>query len=129
MPKNIQLIKRSTIYVPGIQSYKLCVETANAQDMPSKIFVKQKIRNFAKNTFDEVFVAVCTPVQLEDFDEDSPAEGSSYYRTDKIELVGRTAEMVQAVFDSLLYETKKLVLDLNDLEMLSQAETFDIGVE
>jgi hypothetical protein len=126
MPKNIQLIKRSSEYIPGIQSYKLVVETANPQDMPGKIFVKQRIRNFAQDHFDDIFVAVCTPVQLEDFLEDAPADGSSYYRTDKIELIARTPEMLQSTFESLLYETKKLVLDLNDLDILQAEITYTI---
>ena len=127
MSKSIQISKRSTVALPGISSYKLEVEAVNAQDMSDKIFVKQRIRNFAKGELDDTFVAVCTPVQLEDFGEDSPNEGSSYYRTNRIELIGRTPEMVQEVFDSLVYEVKKLVVDLTDLEVLSDSEIYNIS--
>lgn len=99
----------------------------NAQNMSDKIFVKQRIRNFAKGVFDDTFVAVCTPAQLEDFEEDAPGEGTSYYRTNTIELIARTAEEMQAVFNSLVYETKKLVVDLSDLENLSSAEVYVIN--
>jgi hypothetical protein len=127
MPKSIQLAKRSTIPVPDIFSYKLTVDAVNAEDMPDKIFVKQRIRNFARGVFEDDFVAVCTPVQLEDFPEDSPEEGgSSYYRTNSIELVMRTPEELQNVFDSLLWEVKKLVSDLSDIELLKEEEIFSI---
>jgi hypothetical protein len=126
MSISIQISKRSTIEVPEISSYKLVVEAINAQNMPNKIFVNQRVRNFAKAQTEDFFVAVCTPVQLEDFMEDAPAESSSYYRTNRIELIGRTAEMVQTVFDSLLYEVKKLVVDLSDLEQLTEAEVFNV---
>jgi hypothetical protein len=126
MAKSIQLSKRSTVYVPDISSLKLVVETVNAVDMPSKIFVKQRIRNFAAGTFDDTFAAICTPTQLEDFPEDAPAEGSSYFRTNKVELVCRTPEQLQSVFDSLVYETKKLVVDLTDMERLSVAQLYSI---
>jgi hypothetical protein len=126
MPKSIQLAKRSTIPIPDIFSYKLTVDAVNAEDMPDKIFVKQRIRNFAKGVFDDSFVAVCTPVQLEDFPEDAPQEGSSYYRTNSIELVMRTPEELQNVFDSLLWEVKKLVSDLSDIELLKEEEIFSI---
>lgn len=127
MSKSIQISKRSTVVLPGISSYMLEVTAINAQNMSDKIFVKQRIRNFAKGEIDDTFVAVCTPTQLEDFDEDSPGEGSSYFRTNRIELVGRTAEVVQEIFDSLVYEVKKLVVDLSDLEKLEVAEVLNIS--
>jgi hypothetical protein len=126
MSKSIQIVKQSTVEIPGISSYKLVVSTANAQNMPDKIFVKQRTRNFAKDSIDDTFVAVCTPVQLEDFEEDAPGEGTSYFRTNTIELVGRTPEYLTEVFDSLLYETQKLVVDLTDLDNLSVAEVYNI---
>jgi hypothetical protein len=127
MPKSIQIVKQSTVELPGISSYKLIVQTRNAQEMTSKIFIKQRVRNFAKNTTDDVFVGVCTPVQLEDFDEDAPAEGSSYFRSDYIELIGRTPEFLREVFDTLVYETKKLVVDLSDLDSLAEAQVYTIS--
>lgn len=127
MAISIQLLRQSTVEIPDISSYKLVVSTTNAQNMSNKIFVNQRIRNFAKNRFDDVFVAVCTPTQLEDFEEDAPGEGTSYYRTDTIELIARTAEELQAVFDSLVYETKKLVVDLTDLENLLKTQLYDIS--
>lgn len=126
MSKSIQIVKQSTVELPGISSYKLVVSATNAQNMPDKIFVKQRVRNFAKDTVDDTFVAICTPAQLEDFEEDAPGEGTSYFRTNTIELVGRTPEYLTEVFDSLLYETKKLVIDLTDLDNLSTAEIYSI---
>jgi hypothetical protein len=126
MAKSIQLVKQSTVELPDISSYKLVVKAVNAQNMSDKIFVKQRIRNFAKSSLDDTFVAVCTPTQLEDFEEDAPGEGSSYFRTNEIELIGRTPEWMVAVFNSLLYETKKLVVDLTDLDHLNAATTYNI---
>ena len=71
MPKSIQLYKQSTIPVPGISSMKLVVEARNNQEMTDKIFVYQRVRNFASGDFEDTFVAVCTPTQLEDFGENS----------------------------------------------------------
>lgn len=127
MAKNIQILKRSTVEIPDISSYKLVLEAVNAQNMPSKIFVNQRIRNFSKGTTDDSFAAVCTPVQLEDFAEDSPDPGSSYYRTSMVEIVVRTPEMLQTAFDSIIYEVKKLVADLEALEDLSSEEVYNIG--
>jgi hypothetical protein len=127
MAKSIQISRQSTVEVPDISSYRLVVEAVNAVDMPNKIFVMQRIRNFAKGTFDQVFAAVCTPTQLEDFEEDTPGEGTSYYRTNKIELIGRTPEFLETVFNSLLYETKKLVVDLTDMDNLSDTAVYNVS--
>jgi hypothetical protein len=126
MAKSIQLSKSSTTAIPDGLSYRLLVTAHNAQNMPAKIFVNQRIRNFAKNSIDDVFVAVCTPVQLEDFEEDSPEDGTSYFRTDSLNVVVRTAELVGVVFESLKYEVQKLVDDLNALESLTDAVTYEI---
>ena len=113
--------------MPDQSSFKLIVEAVNAENMPSKIFVNQRIHNFSKNSTEDVFRAVCTPTQLEDFDADSPAEGTSYFRVDKIELVARTPEAIKDVFDSILFEVKKLVVDLTALDDLSNAQTYLIN--
>ena len=126
MAKNIQILKRSTVEMPNISSYKLVLEAVNAQNMPDKIFVNQRIQDYSKNTVNNFFAAVCTPVQLEDFPEDNPEEGSSYYRTNVAEIVVRTPEMLQAAFDSILYEVKKLVLDLDALDDLSEQTVYNI---
>lgn len=129
MAKSIQLAQQSTVPLPDISSLKLVVQAVNAQDMPDKIFIKQRIRNFAKGTFDDTFVAVCTPTQLEDFPEDSPNSETSYYRTNRIELIGRTAEVLRSVFDSIKYEVKKLVIDLNDMDTLDTAHVYNISAQ
>ena len=127
MAKSIQIIKQSCIFLPDISSYKIHIQAINAQNMPNKIFVNQRMQNVAQGYTDDVFRAVCTPTQLEDFDEDSPSEGTSFFRTDKIELVARTPEMIKDVFDSILFEVKKLVVDLSALDDLSMAQVYEIN--
>lgn len=127
MSKSIQILKNHTVELPDISSYKLTIQAINPQEMPGKIFIKQRIRNFAKATFDDTFVAVCTPSQLEDLQEDAPEEGTSYYRTDNIELIARTPEVIQTILDSLLYEVKKLVVDLSDLDNLAEPRVYTIS--
>lgn len=126
MPKAIQIFRQSTVWVPHLQSYKLVVEAINPENMPSEIFIKQRLKNFAQDSFDDNFVAVCTPVQLEDLPVAAPDAGSSFYRVSKIELVGRLPEAIDKVFDSLIYEVQKLVQDLNALDDLNEAKVYSI---
>lgn len=127
MAKSIQIARRSIVEVPDISSYRLVIEAVNPQDMPGKIFINQRIRNFAKGSFDYVFAAVCTPTQLEDLAEDSPEEGTSYYRTDRVDIIARTPEVLETIFNSLLYEVKKLVIDLTDLESLADTVVYNVS--
>jgi hypothetical protein len=126
MPKAIQISRQSTVWIPHLQSYKLVVEALNPQNMPQEVFIKQRLRNFAQDSFDDNFVAVCTPVQLEDLPINSPDAGGSFYRVSKIELVGRLPEAIDKIFDSLIYEVQKLVDDLNALDYLKSAQIYDI---
>jgi hypothetical protein len=127
MSKSIQLVKQSTVFLPDQSSFKLIVEAVNPENMTSKIFVNQRIHNFAKGGFEDFFRAICTPTQLEDFDEDAPSEGTSFFRSNKIELVARTPEALKDVFDSILFEVKKLVVDLTALDDLNNAQTYLIN--
>lgn len=127
MAKSIKIVKKSTVELPDISSYKLVVQAIEPVEMDGKVFIKQRIRNFAKETTDDIFVGVCTPTQLEDFEEDAPGHGTSFFRTDSIELVARTPEVIQEVFSSLVYEVKKLVVDLTDLESLQDEEIYSIS--
>lgn len=126
MPKAIQISSQSTIWTPRLQAYKLVVEAINPENMPSEIFIKQRMKNFAQDTFDDNFVGVCTPEQLEDFPLNSPNRDSSFYRVSKIELIGRLPETLNTIFNSLLYEVQKLVEDLNSLDFLEEAKIYNV---
>jgi len=122
------LAKTTSVWSPDISSYKMTVEVTGAVDAPSEIFVIKRTRDFVKDQFDDVFAAIATPTQLEDFPINAPTENSSYYRTNKATLIVRTAEGMQAVFDSMLYEIKKLATDLESINNgLSSTKTYEIS--
>lgn len=126
MAKSIQISKREAVWVPHTQSHRMIVKTANPEEMPGEVFIKQRLKNFAQDSWDDRFVAICTPVQLEDFPTGSPDARSSYYRTDEIELIARTPEELNRIFDSLLYEVEKLVIDLNAMADLAPAQIYNV---
>lgn len=126
MPRKIQISREGTVWLPHMQSYKMIVKAINAQEMPAEIFIKQRLRNFVQDKFEDNFVAVATPTQLEDFPVNSPNADSSFYRVSEIELVGRLPEALDAVFDTLLFEVQKLVQDLNSLDILDEAKFYEI---
>ena len=126
---SVQLIRHTPSWVPDLSSYRINLVISSAQDIPKELFVKQKIKNFVTNAFEEVFVAVCTPAQIADFPVNSPSEGSSYFRASSITLTFRTAEDMEEVINSINYEIQKLVKDYTVLSEFSEESTITISYE
>jgi hypothetical protein len=126
MAKSIQISRRYVDTNRELSSYRLYVEAINAQEMTNKVFIKQRIVNFSKGTTDDIFVGVCTPTQLEDLGEDSPLAGTSFFRSNSIDLVATTSEELKNTLDSVIFEVKKLVDDLSALDVLTDDEVYNI---
>lgn len=126
MAKSIQISRRYVDTNKELSSYRLYVEAINAQEMTSKVFIKQRIVNFSKSTTDDVFVGVCTPAQLEDLGEDSPLGGTSFFRSNNVDLIATTSEELKDTLDSIIFEVKKLVDDLSALDLLTDDEVYNI---
>lgn len=124
---NLTLTKKTPKYDVQLKSYSMTVEVASSEDMEKEVFVKQKLMNFLTDTVDEVFVAVCSPAQLEDLPTLAPVRGSSYFRAHSISLIANTPEHLQGIFDSILYELHKLTRDLNVLSNQNTSETYRIS--
>lgn len=124
MAKSIKLSRQSAVRIPHNGAHKIVVEAVDAVNMPSEIFVKQRLRNFAKDTFEDNFAAICSPAQLEDLPVNSPEGKISYFRVNRVELVANTPELLERIFDSMLYEVQKLVIDLNAIDNLEPAEVY-----
>lgn len=115
----LKLLKKSTNFDQSSGSYRMTLEILSSEVINKNVFVLQRIRDLIKNNFEDVFVAVCTPAQLEDFDVSSPSEDTTYFRASQIDLVSRNAAYLQDAFESILVELQKLVDDyeaLNDLK-------------
>jgi hypothetical protein len=114
----INLLKKATSYDTAAGSHRITLEVISTENIPRHVFIKQRIRNFIINNFDDVFAAVATPAQLEDFDEDAPKDGSSYFRSASIDLVHRNPEYLEEVYHSILQELQKLANDIAALQNL-----------
>jgi 5'-deoxynucleotidase YfbR-like HD superfamily hydrolase len=123
---NISILRKSTAFDPRLGGYRLVLEVSETEDITSKIFVNQRIKSFSSDTFEDFFVAVATPAQLEDFEKDSPGEGSSYYLTDKIDLLTRDADYLEEVFNDIISEVQKLISDIEALADLQNSGTYII---
>jgi hypothetical protein len=122
----LNLVRRATDFDPAASSYRLTLEVNSAQNITSKVFVNQRLRNLSNNSFEDVFAAVATPAQLEDFDEDVPGPGTSYYRTNKIDILSRNADYLNDVYDDIVWQVQKLVDDMKALTKIENEVTVRI---
>lgn len=123
---NISILRKSVAFDEQLGSYRMTIEVTVADGITSKIFVNQRLRNFVKNNFEDVFVAVATPAQIEDFAEDAPLEGSSYFRTNKIDVISRNYDYLESVFDDIVWNIQKLITDQEALSILETDGTYTI---
>ncbi len=105
------------------------VSVTVADGINSKVFVKQRNRDVQKQTFDDIFVAVATMAQMEDFAPDAPNEGTSYFRTSTIDVISRNADYLENVFDDIVWNVQKLMSDADALEILTANGTYVINAE
>ena len=122
----IVLQRKSTALNPDNQSYRLVLEAVSSENITRNIFVNQRIRSFINNNSEDVFAAVATPAQLEDFGVDAPREGSSYFLINKIDIISRNAEYLEDIYEDIKSQVQKLVGDVEALENLTTDETIEI---
>ncbi len=125
----INLVRKSTLLEANNESYRMTLEITSSEEITGKLFICQRIRNYIKQTFEDVIVAIATPVQLEDFEENSPGEGSSYFRTNKIDVISRNADYLEEVFEDITQQIKKLIGDVEALAVLTTESTYNISAE
>lgn len=113
---SITLTKRSSEFLREVGSYRVAITATVSVGVSPNIFVMQRIRDFTANKFEDNFAAVATPAQLEDIPEVNNMTESSFYRTNSIELVARTAEYLAEIVASIFNEVQNLVDDLKALE-------------
>jgi hypothetical protein len=112
----ITINRTTTKWQPDLSSYSLRVDVASTENIVREVFVMQRLKSFVSDQFEDVFAAVATPAQLEDLPANAPGKDTSYFRKSSVELVVRTLEGMNAVFDSLVYELNKLCLDIDVLQ-------------
>lgn len=73
-----------------------------------------------------MFAAVASPAQLEDLDEDSPAEGNTYFRVAKIQIIGTDPDYLQDVFTQIVADSELLIDNYDALSALQVQATYTV---
>ena len=125
----INLVRKSSSFDPKEGSYSITLEVMSTENINKNVFIKQRLRDFVANNFDDVFVAVATPAYMEDLDIGAPSADTSYFRTDNIQLISRNPDYLEQVFESILKELQKLLNDTASLDALSTDGIYSIEAD
>lgn len=123
--KQLTVTRSESERVVGTTSYRMDLEITAAENITSKVFVKQRLLVAGTSTYNDVFVAVCTPAQIEDLPEDNPTD-TSFFRVSKIELVNENPEYLEQVAADVLIELKQLIASLTYLETTSVVAVYTV---
>lgn len=124
--RKINLVRRSIKPTDDkLIGYTMELEVISAEDIDKNIFVKQRFRK-SDGTFDDRFAAVASPAQLEDLDINSPRDGSSYFRTYKVQFVESSLVYLDYIFNTVVNDISLLVEDAEAMSILEEEETVTI---
>ena len=123
--KTLTVSSQTVNYNSALQAFVLNLQVTAGDNITTKVFVKQRSTNSAGVT-DDSFVAVASPANLEDFANDQPNPGSSYFLTDTINLVSSDPNYLNEVHQSILGELQTLADQMDALANLSGGQTVTI---
>ncbi len=126
--KKINLFRKALKLDKSGPTYVLGLEIISSEGISKEIFVKQRQRD-NKQANNDVFVAVAANYQLEDLDVDSPKAGTSYFRTDNIELVASNPAYLDKLFDTILSEIQSLVDNAEVIDEISPDGIYEITAD
>jgi hypothetical protein len=124
--KTITLQRKATALIPGTTNYKLSLSITSVNDITDKVFVKRRLYKF-DNTFDDVFVAVASPAQIEELPVDAPSAPNIHYRTNKADITSSDPQLLDDVFTNILAELQLLTDQLTTLDEIVVDGTYSIS--
>lgn len=93
-----------------------------ATNMAANVFVIQRRWTTGNGTTD-VFAAIATPTQLEDLPVNAPTDTVGFFLSNTVDLVARTAQELDNVFEEMLAELKNLTADVTVLNTSLSPDT------
>jgi hypothetical protein len=128
-PRSITLVPTfQRGYVPGaIDGFRFTLAVAGASQMPTKVFRYRLVPTRMAASVDQpptaielkgAFDGVCSPVDLEDFPEDWPAQNARppWYRLDYVDSIVRSRSMADQAYEAILFEVERLVDTLDTMD-------------
>lgn len=108
---------------PG--NYRVDFTIASGNNITPYLFVKQRV-GLADGTYDDTFVTVASPSQIEEIQQQSPAAGEFFFRDNTISLISSDPTLIQTTANNILSDIQLTIQQSEDLDVLSAAETITV---
>ena len=130
MPHGV-VIRKSTILHPTDSIYssrRLQLQVIEVCKVSPAIFVfETQIINAQTLEKKGVFKNVATPADLTELSVDTPATGATLFRKSSVDLLVRSPNMEEAVWEAIYADAETLMLSLDDLDGLIQYEEVTVS--
>ncbi|NBQ67286.1 MAG: hypothetical protein EBU46_00030 [Nitrosomonadaceae bacterium] len=124
--KTITLQRKAVSLLPGTTNYKLSLSVTSVHDITDKVFVKRRLFKF-DNTFEDVFVAVASPAQIEELPVDAPSAPNIHYRSAKVDITSSDPQLLEDIFTNIIAELQMLTDQLTTLDEMAVDGTYSIS--
>ncbi|NMA17137.1 MAG: hypothetical protein GX935_07840 [Erysipelotrichia bacterium] len=94
-------------------AYRMTVRVTRAHRVDPNIFL---YRRDASNPPVDTFIAVCTPVDLEEYGAGDPRQSDRYFRTAELDLIARSAAELEDAWQLICADRDELVRTLHTME-------------
>lgn len=109
-------------------AYRMVVRVVRTNNIDPNIFLYKRVLDaLGPNPPKDVFMAVCTPVDLEEYNAGNPAPGDIYYRVADLDLMARNMEQLEDAWTLIKSDCDELVITLETLQTVTGSETSQHG--
>ena len=109
-------------------AYRMTVRVTRSYGVDPNIFLyKRESVGMGGNPPVDTFVAVCTPVDIEEYLVGAPREGDNFFRVADIDLLARNAEQLEDIWRLICIDRDELIRTLQDMHDAQGTQTSAYG--
>lgn len=105
-------------------AYRMTVRVTRAHRVDPNIFL---YRRDAANPPVDTFIAVCTPVDLEEYGVGEPRQSDRYFRTADLDLIARSSAELEDAWQLICADRDELIRTLHTLEDAQGTQVSSFG--
>jgi len=123
------LTRQFAASIPNQTGYTMILTITSAVGIDAAVFLKQRVIATDKVSTEDNFAAVCSLAQLIDYPTIAPLSQTGYWRDSTVTITVRTPEYAEDVYQEIVAEVQKLVLDYNVNQDYSQNNNLAVTID
>lgn len=109
-------------------AYRMVVRVTRSYGVDPNIFLyRRESVGMGGNPPVDTFVAICTPVDIEEYLVGAPREGDNFFRVADIDLLARNAEQLEDIWRLICIDRDALIRTLQDIHEARGTQTSSYG--